>query len=56
MLVGVEGRKNGGTSGGIHDSKVGLGGEEMGGGQEMPVETQGWDRGRELHVVLTCTG
>lgn len=55
MLGGVEGRKNGGASVGIHNSKVGFGGEEIGGGQEMPVETQGWDNGQELHLVLTST-
>lgn len=33
--------------------KVGPGGEETGGGQEMPVEIQRWDSGQELHLVLT---
>lgn len=33
--------------------KVGPGGEETGGGQEMTVEMQRWGSGQELHLVLT---
>lgn len=54
MLDGVEGRmRMKEPVGQFYDSKVGPGGEEIGGGQEMPVELQGWDNGQELHLALT---